>query len=69
MGTRVLTTGLAGASSSIRGGGVRPSSPAAWWKQGGMRVLTEFLGDLVLFGTKSQPISKLALCCRQGEVL
>ena len=69
MGTRVLTTGLFGASGSIRGGGVRPRGPAARRKQGGMSVLTEFLGDLVRFGTKSQLISKLALCCRQGEVL
>lgn len=47
VGTSVPTTGLLGAS--IQGGGIRPSGPAAPWEEGGMRVRTEFLGDLVLF--------------------
>lgn len=66
--TSVVTTGLFSASVSIQGGGIRPSC-AAWWKQSGMHVLTEFLGGLICFGTNSQPISKLALCYRQEEVL
>lgn len=67
MGTSVPPTGLAGAS--IRGGVIDPRGPATWWKQNGVHVRTEFLGDLVLFGHQESTDLKAGSQLQTGKVL
>lgn len=66
--THVVTAGLIGASVSMQGGACT-QPPAAWRERGGVHVLTEFHGNLICVGANCQQISKLAVSCRQEDVL